>query len=185
MGQLYVVESRASRLNAMKDRMVDEASRQDKMAQRLERELKKVDRHLEVVAIAPAAANNPNFRKAVGVVPGRWHIVRRNPQGVDAWFPIMGPNGEFRDPELQVVEDMKAADLWRPGALKELRDRQMRQEIERVNREAREGEQRSDEARLAFRAAKRMPGDGGLVRSHAKKRNPGPSRLVLPAGVER
>jgi hypothetical protein len=141
----------------------------DKMAQRLERELKKLDHHLEVVFIDPEAASLPPSERGLGVVPGRWHIVRRNPGRIDSWFPIMGPNMEYRDPELAVIEDMKKADLWRRGALQELRDKQVRQAIESERNEQLVREQLRDESALAFRAAKRMPGDNGLHRRHDRK----------------
>lgn len=178
-GSLYVVESAASRWNSQRDRLIADWSRTDKQKKRLEKELKKIDSYLEVHYIDSEVAKLPPAQRAVGVVPARWHIVRRNPKGIDAWFPIMGPNGEYAEPSLQVAEDMKKADLWRSGAMLEMRQRQEREAKEKANKEVREREQRSDEVVHAYRAAKRVRGDGGMTRRTDLKRDK-PKKLILP-----
>lgn len=175
MPKLYVVEGVESR-NARRDKMIAEWSRRDKMAQALEKELKKLDPRLEVVFVDPeAACLDPEF-KAPGVIPARWHVVVRTPlKQDDAWFPIMGPNMEYADPSSKVVEDMKGADLWRKGALQELETRR-RREAERKQRAAEtESEQRVDEMKSAYEAAKRMPGDSGLTKNASRK-----GKLIIP-----
>lgn len=158
--------------NARKDRMRAWKTKADAQASRLQAELQKLDSLLEVDFVDPAAASLPPSERGLGVIPGRWHVIRRNPKGVDAWFPICGPAKEYRDPELAVVDEMKKADLWRPGALAELRKNQEQQLAAKDRKTALEDEQRRDEARLAFRSAKRMNGDGGLYRRFDKKGRP-------------
>lgn len=181
MSDLYVVESPAARWNREKDRLIAEWAKTDKQAKRLEKELKKVDPYLEVHYIDSEVAKLPPAQRAVGVVPARWHIVRRNPKGIDAYFPIMGPNGEYAEPELRVAEDMKRADLWRRGAMLELRDRQEREAKRQQTEELLGIEQRKDEVRHNYEAAKRVRGDGGLARNFDRKRKgEGLKKLILP-----
>jgi len=177
----------AESLNSRRARMRAWKTKADKQAKRLERELKKIDRHLEVDFIDPEAANNPVHMRAPGVMPGRWHIIRRNPGAVDSYFALAGPNGEYRDLELAVVEEMKALDLWRPGALKAVRDREARAVLEQKQADETEAEGRVEQTAAALRAARRVPGDGGWKRSHARKRQPEVVKpeLVLPPGVRR
>lgn len=178
---LYVVESPASRWNAEKDRLIAEWGKTDKQAKALEKELKKVDPHLEVHYIDSEVAKLPPAQRAVGIVPARWHIVRRNPKGIDAWFPIMGPNGEYAEPALAVAESMKRADLWRKGALLELRERQEKEAKRKAAEELLLSEQRKDEVRHNYEAAKRTRGDGGLTKNFdPKRRGEGIKKLVLP-----
>lgn len=177
-------------INARRNRMIAWWAKADKMAQRLEKELKSMDERLEVVFVDPESAKLDPSERGMGVVPGRWHVVRRNPDTVDSWFPIMGPASEYRDPELKVAEDMKKADLWRPGALKELRDHQAKQIAEKEKKKELEKEQRRDEMAVAARAAKRMNGDAGMYRDHSrhgelssyakKAREAEKKKLILP-----
>ena len=105
------------------------------------------------------------------------------------YFVIAGPNGEYRDPELAVVDEMKARDLWRRGALEQIRDNEEAELSRLRQQEITEGEARVEQAAAAYRAAKRVPGEGGETRSHAAKRRGGdPSTskggVVLPAGAK-
>jgi len=162
---LYFAED----LNGRRERMRAWKTQADEQARQLEKELKELDPLFEVDFVDPAAANNPNQEKALGIVPGRWHIIRTNPEGVNTWFPICGPNKAYRDPELSIVEEMKKADLWRPGALQELRDSQMKELEAKERQRELEHEQRSDEVALAYSAAKRVNGDGGMTKRTDKR----------------
>lgn len=125
---------------------------------RLERELKQFDPYLEVGFIGERAPAYP------GVMPGRWHVIRRNPDGFDTFLPIAGPDGEYMVPSYQMVEELRRRDLHRPGAIEE-RMKATRDEWERREK-SRElfREQARDEAAETYRAAKRVAGDGGITK---------------------
>jgi hypothetical protein len=185
-GGLHVVISREERMraiNALREKMEEDHS--DPQANRLERELRLLDDRMRVVRISPRAGELHPKERGPGVIPGRWHIkLLTHPQ--NAYFPICGPNWAYRDPELAIVEEMKARDLWRRGALEEMRKAED-DEDRRVERASQlDREQGEDEVALAYRAAKRVAGDGG---EHRRRMGAGgvktsDSGLVLPAGVK-
>jgi hypothetical protein len=120
-------------------------------------ELHKLDPYLELVYVGPRAS-----RKIPGLEPGYWHIRRSAPGVLDSYFPIMGPEREVRDPDFQIIEDMKKADLWRKGALQELRDRQVREAEKKKKAAELSKEQGIDQAAESIRAASRVFGEGGM-----------------------
>jgi hypothetical protein len=69
------------------------------------RRLKELDPHL---ALAWAG----EFASGPGIVPGRWHIRRKNLVGADTYWPVQTPDGGFREMSSQVLEQFQAADLW-------------------------------------------------------------------------
>jgi hypothetical protein len=158
---LLVPVSRQERLRAIDARREKmESSLRTPQSKALERELRKIDPRLRVRFVDPRAGELHPRERGPGVIPGRWHVkLLTRPQ--NAYFPICGPNWEYRDPELALVEEMKARDLWRRGVLEDIRKGEEAAEQERVRREILEGEQRRDETALAYRAAKRVNGDGG------------------------
>lgn len=126
---------------------------------RLERALKQFDPHLEVAFIGERAPLYP------GVIPGRWHVIRRNPEGMDTFLPIAGPDGEYIEPNTEgILAEMRARDLHQPGAV-EARMKAHRDEWDRRKREQDLWEEQNrDEAAHVFRTAKRVAGDGGLTK---------------------
>lgn len=126
---------------------------------RLERELKKLDPYLEVGFIGDRAPAYP------GIIPGRWHVIRRNPEGLDLFLPIAGPDGEYLEPNVEaILAEMRARDLHRPGAV-EKRMKAVRDEWDRKKREQDLWEEQNrDEAAHVYRTAKRVAGDGGMTR---------------------
>lgn len=128
----------------------------------LERELRKLDPYLRVVYIGERAPDLP------GLFPGRWHVQRKNPDTIDSYFPIAGPNGEYLEPSFRVIDEMKRADLWKDGAMEKLSKRRA-EDVER-RRKAKElaSEQRKDQAAESFRAAKRVAGENLHKRNWAK-----------------
>jgi hypothetical protein len=54
-----------------------------------------------------------------GLVPGRWHVRRRNPMGPDTYWPIQTPDGEFREMDSGVLAEFVAADLWNTQVLRD------------------------------------------------------------------
>lgn len=145
-------------LNAMRDEAVDQGPPSAPFVKQINAELKKLDQHLELVWIGPNAKRG----LIPGIEPGRWHIRRTPPGLIHSYWPIMGPDKEYVDPSMKIIEDMKAADLWREGALQELRDRQVRQAEEKAKASELEREQNVDVATMDIRAGKRVFGDGGL-----------------------
>lgn len=62
------------------------------------------------------------------LVPGYWHVRRRNAIGFDTYLAITGPDGEFAEPNSGIIEQLRRDDLQRPGAWDELMDRLDREE---------------------------------------------------------
>jgi hypothetical protein len=122
------------------------------------------------------------------VRPGRWHLKLLTSR-INHYFVLAGPNGEYRDPELAVVDEMKARDLWRRGALEQIRQNEEKELERRERQQQAESEARVEQVAASYRAAKRVPGDGGEhKRFDRKRRGEGlkstKGGLVLPAGVE-
>jgi hypothetical protein len=160
-------EERMRAINALCEKM--EASWTTPDSEALERELRVLDDRFRVVFIEPRAGELPPKMRGPGVIPGRWHTkLLTYPR--HHYFPITGPNWEYREPELAIVEEMKARDLWRRGALEELRKNEDAEERAQARQAQLEKEQREDEVALAYRAAKRVSGDGGLDRRFDRMR---------------
>lgn len=175
---LIAVEGR----NARKDKMRAFRTRTDPQARRLEKELKQLDDRIEVDFVDPEAAKVPLEDRAPGLLPGRWHIIVKTEFGVDDhYFPIVGEKMAYRDPELKIVEEMKARDLWHPKIFDKLVNGWEKDAAKLRRQEITEGEARIEQVAAAYRAAKRVPGDGGEHRSHAAKRRG--EGIVLPPGV--
>lgn len=175
-------------------------TRTDPQARLLEKELKALDDRIEVDFVDPEAAKVPLEERAPGLVPGRWHIIVKTEFGVDDhYFPIVGENMSYRDPELSIVEEMKARDLWKPRIFDKMLEEWEKEASKLRRQEITEGEARIEQVAAAYRAAKRVSGDGGLTRRHDRKGKPAKEQgvrpyaggvstskggLVLPAGVE-
>lgn len=145
-------------LNAMREEAIDQGPPVAPFVKQINAELRALDPHLELVWIGPNAKRG----LIPGVEPGRWHIRRTPPGLIHSYWPVMGPDGEYVDPSMKIIEDMKAADLWREGALQGLRERQIK-EAERKEKDAQLArEQTVDIAAMDIRAGKRVFGEGGL-----------------------
>lgn len=187
---LHVPISREERMRAIDARREKmESSLQTPQSEALEKELRELDDRLRVRFVDPAAGQLPPAMRGPGLIPGRWHMkLLTHPQ--NAYFAITGPNWEYRDPDLAVVEEMKERDLHRPGALEEIRKGEEDEERARIRQALLEKEQGEDEVALAYRAAKRVAGDGGEHRRRMgaggvslPKAKVSDSGLVLPAGA--
>lgn len=96
--------------------------------------LKSLNHRLELVWVGEHATTP-------GLVPVRWHVRRRDRDAgvMDMYFPITGPDGEYVEPTMGVVETMRRSDLWnRPHLIDEVRRaRERRQrEVEKIREEA-------------------------------------------------
>lgn len=145
-------------INALHERMEEDVD--DPQAKILERELRLLDDRCRVVKISARAGELHPRMRAAGVIPGRWHM-KLLTHPVNAYFPITGPNWEYRDPELSFAEEMKERDLQRRGALEEISDAEDQRDRDEARAALLESEQSQDEIALAYRAAKRVRGDGG------------------------
>lgn len=98
--------------------------------------LEQIDHRLELVMVG-RWDDHPG-----GVIPYRWHILRRNEAGPDSYWPIVGPNDSFREMGSDVIEDFKGRDLWNPT---------VRHEVETVRRRRAASEERAKETRKEAR----------------------------------
>lgn len=98
------------------------------------------------------------------IVPGRWHVWLQNDPGMpDAYYPIQGDDGSYREPDWGVVQAMKMADMWSPNYSLPSDDYDAHQA--KVEKErALKSEQRKDQIASDYAAAKRVAGDGGLMK---------------------
>lgn len=112
-------------------------------------ELRKIDPGLSLVLGRDDA-------EGYEIRPSHWAIKKRVPGSVDEYIVLQGPDGQYREPGVWMLEMLQGADMWND------RRRHERKEIQRKVQEAKERahqtekEQRLDEAELAVRAAKRL-----------------------------
>lgn len=99
--------------------------------------LKDLDPRLELVWIKEGAT-------AVGLIPSRWHIRRRNEETLDSYFPLVGPNDEYVEPNSGHVEMMRRGDLWNRDVVAEIQAERRRKEIARQKREQAGRDERVD-----------------------------------------
>lgn len=176
---LIVPVSRQQRLRAI-DALAEKMETGEPGGEALERELRQIDDRLRVVRISDRAGELPPRSRAPGVIPGRWHVkLLTEPR--NAYYALCGEDWTYAEPGLYWVERFKARDLWRRGALEEIRKGEEEDERARIRQELLEKEQREDEVALAYRAAKRVNGDGGEHRRTDRKR-PGLEGVVPYAG---
>lgn len=161
MSELLVAETKASAMNRLRAELT-QASEQGRA---LERELQTLDPQLVVRFVGDI----PPDHFSPGMVRNRWHIVKQGEfeNQLDHYLPIVGPDLEYRNPEMQIVEDMKKADLWRDGAMEKLFKDRERQIHTKEDEATLKKEQIEDEFRLAYRSAKRVKGDEKLLKESA------------------
>lgn len=107
--------------------------------ERFNPELRRIDPYLDLVYIGdrvPVGA-------LPGVVPGAWHVRRRNPLTVPTFKAIVGPKGEPIEPTARIFEQLKEMDGWKTDPKRALKDR--------LAREAADRERRVDEMRAEAR----------------------------------
>lgn len=152
-------------LNEGRDRVSDPRS-DYALVREINRELQQVDRYLHVVFVS----DNAPTGIIPGLVAGRWHVRRSEPGTVDSYWPVVGPNNEYRDLGRHIIDQMKAADLWKDGALEKLNQRRIKRAEREAKAKALKAEQRQDHLAEDLKAAGRVFGDGGmLARKQFKK----------------
>lgn len=170
MSELLVVETKAAKWNKVREKLLAEFSEHDAQGQALEKELRLRcnDERLIVRFIENVPDDQP---MALGIKPFRWHIIRkgRSENEIDHYLPIVGPEFQYRPPEMKIVEDMQKADLMKPGALEKLfKDRERQVRLKEADAELRK-EQLADEVALAYRANKRLT-DEQVIKNLKKAR---------------
>jgi hypothetical protein len=191
---LEIPVSREERLRAI-DAFTEKMETGEPGGEALERELRQIDDRIRVVKIAERAGELHPRSRAPGVIPGRWHVkLLTRPR--NAYFALCGPDWTYAEPDLYWVEKFKAADLWRDGALEEIRKGEEAEERARARAILTESEGRQDNIAADWRALKRVSGDGGLTRRFDRKGERGipyaggvsfekasDSELLIPAGA--
>lgn len=115
------------------------------------RELRKIDRNMRLMQATPQA-------NAPGVLPGFYHLVRLrdNVEGTFMWVqPLRGPNGEFIEPTIAMLDALRASDLQNARAVYDRHRADERRERERENALIRADEDRIDEGVERLHAATR------------------------------
>ena len=114
--------------------------------------LKEIDPYLELVFVHDDA-------DAPGLVPGRWHVCRHNPDTMDTYMPITTASGGYREPAEDILEALRRRDLWNGSAAESIRREKLEKEeaVERARRL--DQEQKMDHFALDYRAARRVPGE--------------------------
>lgn len=126
-------------------------------AQALATALRDLDPNLELVFFGERA------EAIYGIVPGRWHVKRTNPGAPDSYMPIQGRDGEYREPDFGVIDQLNQADLWRRGAMDRYDLDGSREKEAAEARIRAEAEARAEEVAHNARAALRVAGDGGMT----------------------
>ena len=92
----------------------------------------------------------------VGVVPYRWHLVRANEKGPDTYMALtsagLGVDGEFREMADDVLQALKAGDLWDPAVRREAEIRARRKAESQERAKETRKEARVDDLALNIRA---------------------------------
>lgn len=88
--------------NDRRDRML--ASADEHVVRRWNELLQEIDPQLGL-AFVPE-----NVTDAPGLVPGRWHVRRRNPMGPDTYWPVLGDDGSFREMDSGMLEQFRRGD---------------------------------------------------------------------------
>lgn len=102
------------------------------------RELYRIDPYLKVFLAKPMTT-------VMGLKPNYYHLVRMRPGHMAYVKPIEGPNGEWRDLDSSVFEQVAEDDLWNDRTQREIRKRQRRAEEARLRQKQRESQDRARE----------------------------------------
>lgn len=115
------------------------------------KELRQIDPDLQLVW-APESATNP------ALVPGRFHILRRNPPpSPPLLLPLQDDRGNFREPGSWMYDMLRSADLWNDRAQEDRRKAQEEITRQKESRRRAEREELAEEIDLRLKA-KNNPG---------------------------
>jgi hypothetical protein len=156
-----------------------EAAQQVQESKLLLNELKAIDPTLTLVLVSEFA--DPQEYD----YPGCWYLKKRIPDGPDEYFPLVDvETGRKLDPGLWVLDWLQAADLWNPRVHRSKKEAKEKLRTSRTRAKKLRAEQRQDEMGVAYRAANRVRGEGGMARRTDRKGIRPERGIVLPAGVD-
>lgn len=144
-----VSAEQASERAAYQAELAEQAARIHSRLDHFNKALKRLDEYLELVWALENAT-------ALGLVPGRFHVLRHNPGAPPDLFPVQTPDGGFKEPDSTLFDDLAKSDLWSNRSLKAKQKREL--EAQRAKERAREREQqeRLDELAERWGAANRV-----------------------------
>lgn len=87
----------------------------------------------------------PTDRPPVGMTPERWHIARVREDGHEAFIPIQGPHGEFREMDEAMLETLRRMDSHSPRTRREWAEDAERRARAQERAKAREHAERSEQ----------------------------------------
>lgn len=106
-------------------------------------ELQKIDPRLEMMRASDSEAWHSSE-----VPPGYYFVVRHNdPPAPPSIMPVQGPNGEFREPDSRLFEELKKNDLWNPATKR--RAEKQREQLEEAA-ERHKARERADRQRELY-----------------------------------
>ena len=100
--------------------------------------LRKLDPHLQLVKAA-ANTTNPDLK------PGYYHVLRIAPESPPMIHVHQTPDGEFREPDDGLIQELEKGDMWNARAMRAAEERRKKREAEREAERAREAEDRRQE----------------------------------------
>lgn len=130
-------------------------------AEQWTRELRKVDRDLEIVRAS-------DFPEDPDLTPGGWYLLKRIPGTVDELFELPQPPGPW------IYDWLLARDMWNPSVYRSREKARERYKAAQARARDLEAEQRQDAMREAISAASRIRDDRGMSSR---------SDLKLPPGI--
>lgn len=128
-------------------------------------ELKRIDPSLSLIVAKPGSED-------VGLLPGRWHVQKEIPGAPDEFWPLVGPNDEYREPGAWVLDEFEAADLWDGRVARDKKELKRKLREAKVRAKRLEAEQRAEEIDFQARAARRVRGPEGLRKRTDLKASP-------------
>lgn len=138
----------------------DVLDRQVGSARYIDRALRAKDPNLRLVFVKPDVAE---WDLPLGAVAGRWHVEVRSETFVSAYIPIVGRNGEYREPDVEgVLRLVGESDLHKPDIYRDKVEASQRRMDARKKASELEAEQHRHDMTEDFRAGKRLPGEGGF-----------------------
>lgn len=132
-----------------------------------EHELKRIDPSLSLVVAKPGSED-------MGLLPGRWHVVKTIPGAPDEYWPLVGPNDEYREPGGWILDEFTANDLWDSRVHRDKKETKRRLREARTRAKELAREQRADEMMLSYDASQRMRSEAGFekrtdLKGHASR----------------
>lgn len=108
------------------------------------KQLREIDRDLQLVK-AREDTEHPDLK------PGYYHLLRHTPGAPPTVIIHQGPNGEFREPDSALFEELKKADMWSDRANAERRRVKKAVKLAEQRARAAEAEERRENIKDLYR----------------------------------